>query len=304
MVKIVWMYYEEGLTQARIAHTLKLSRPMVSRLLTEARQRKVVEFKIRYPWQNDRLLQDELVRTYHLRDARVLVVDDLNQAGALNGVGIMAAQLVETYLQDGMTLAVSRGTGVVATAQALAPHLQIHIRMVQLQGAMGDRILPDSDVAHILMSRFAGEFYALNAPLLLESPFAAEALSGEPSIRAAMDIAKNADIALVGVGSIHPEVSSLLRHGLVSCEELEGLASQGIVGDIAGRFFDENGQAVNIDFNRRLISLGLEAVRKIPIVIGVASGAQKVDAIRAALRAQNINMLATDSMVAQKLLSR
>ncbi|HEX9013367.1 MAG TPA: sugar-binding domain-containing protein, partial [Anaerolineaceae bacterium] len=272
MVRVARLYYEENLNQARIAQQLELSRPTVSRLLTEARSRKLVEIKIRYPWRSDPSLEAELIRAFPLKDARVLAAGELDDAETLAGVGVMGAQLVDIYLRDGMTLAISRGTGVYAAVQALHPQPQLRIRMVQMQGALGDRVAYGSDVAYLLISRFSGDFHALNAPLLLENSASTEMLMREPSIRDTLDLASRADVALVGIGSIEPEVSSLFRHHLMSREELADLARQEVVGDIGGRFFGGDGEEAEIELNHRLVSVSLEAIRRIPVVIGVASG--------------------------------
>lgn len=302
MVTVARMYYEEELTQEEIAHKAAISRPMVSRLLTEARKRKLVEIVIHYPWLNDSKLEAALVERFGLQDARILEADRLDYPTIVRGLGVLGAQLLEKYLKSGMTLAISRGMGVYSVMQTLQPKPQMHLRVVQLQGAMGDRLSDGSDLANFLASRFSGEFHSLHAPLLLESREACEALLKEPSIRQTLKLAAQADIALVGIGSLDPEVSSLVRGQQIASEERDKLVMQGIVGDIAGRFFNAEGQVLDIDFNRRLVCLDIEILRKTPIIIGVAGGLPKLPAIRAALENHLINMLVTDSLVARQLL--
>lgn len=304
LIKVARLYYEEDISQVEIAKRLELSRPMVSRLLAEARRRKLVEIIVHYPWRNNPHLEAELNRVFGLRDSRVLIADELNGTEILHGVGVLGAQLLEKYLKDGMTLAISRGTGVYSVVQELHPKPQLKIRTVQLQGAIGDLLGDGSDLAHFTATRYSGEFHFIHAPLLLESRSATEALLQEPSIRETLALASQADIALVGIGSIDPKVSSLYRHGLVDLEDLQELAQAGIVGDVAGRYFDASGQMVDIEMNHRLVCTNLEDLRKIPIIIGVACGLPKVSAICAALKAHNVNMLVTDSAVAYRLLER
>jgi DNA-binding transcriptional regulator LsrR (DeoR family) len=118
-----------------------------------------------------------------------------------------------------------------------------------------------------------------------------------------LDKARKADIALIGIGSVDPSVSNLYRHQLLSLDELEQLEQEGIVGDIAGRFYGIDGvEVADNPINQRIVSLELEEIKKIPIVIGVASGLAKVKSVRAALKAHNVNMLAVDSVVAYHLL--
>jgi deoxyribonucleoside regulator len=302
MIKIARLYYEEEMNQAMIAKQLQLSKPMVSRLLSEARHRKLVEIIIHYPWRNNAVLEAELVQKFHLKEARVLEVGELAKDEIMRGVGVMGAQLLENHLKNNMTLGISRGTGAYAVVQELQPQPYLNINTIQLQGALGDRLGDGSDVAHFISSRYSGEFHFIHAPLVLESRQAANALFQQPGICETLELCAKVDIALVGVGSIDPQVSSLYRHGVLTQEELEALAAQGIVGDIAGRHFDGNGIVLDIDFNYRLVCIRLEDLLKIPTIIGVASGIRKVPAMRAVLKGNLINMLATDSTAAQLLL--
>ncbi len=303
MVMAARMYYEEGLPQFEIAEKLNISRPTVSRLLSEARQRKMVEVKIHYPWRSDPVLEDELKTRFALQDARVLLTTDLNDDDVQHGVGVMGARLLDKYLKDGMTLAISRGKGVYSTIQQLRPRLELRVDVVQIQGAMGDSLEDGSDIASFLRGCFLGKFHYLHAPLLLENPLSAEILLKDASIRSTLDKARKADIALIGIGTVDTRESNLLRHQLITVDELEELEAEGIVGDIAGRFYGADGvEMTENPINRRIVSLELDEIKKIPVVIGVASGVAKAKSVRAALNAHNVNMLAVDSVIAHHLL--
>ena len=49
-----------------------------------------------------------------------------------------------------------------------------------------------------------------------------------------------------------------------------------MAGDIAARFYNAQGKILSNVIHNRVIGLTLEAIRKIPKVIGVATGADKV----------------------------
>ncbi len=49
LVEVSRMYYEKELTQAQIAKQLNISRPAVSKLLSDARNRGIVKIEIRFP---------------------------------------------------------------------------------------------------------------------------------------------------------------------------------------------------------------------------------------------------------------
>jgi DNA-binding transcriptional regulator LsrR (DeoR family) len=94
----------------------------------------------------------------------------------------------------------------------------------------------------------------------------------------------------------------VIEAGILSEGELAELHAVGAVGDIALRFFDANGNAVDHPINERIVGLDLPQIRRIPRVIGVAGGLEKLPVIRGALRGGLLNVLITDRSVAEKLL--
>lgn len=303
MADVARLYYEDDRTQSEIARQLQVSRSTVSRLLAEARRTKLVEVVIHYPWRNDPRLETALIERFHLKNARVLVAGNRPYVDILRGLGVMAAQLLASRLTDGVTLGISWGTGVYSTVQALRPTRRVRVKVIQMQGAMGDKLIDGPEVAHYLASLYGGEFHFVHAPLIVESPIVCEALLQEPTIRETLELAARADVALVGIGSLVPEVSSLLRSGAVTEAELSALTREGLIGDVCGRHFDAQGRVPHVNFNRRIVGLSLECLRQIPLVIGVAGGLPKAPAILGALRGQLVNVLVTDSAVAERLLA-
>ncbi|WP_252685406.1 sugar-binding domain-containing protein [Bacillus vallismortis] len=74
-----------------------------------------------------------------------------------------------------------------------------------------------------------------------------------------------------------------------------------VVGDICYNFIDENGRSSLSSWNERVIALELDQLREIPLVIGVACGLEKVQAIKAALEGKLVHVLVTDEQTAQAL---
>ncbi|MGB9679321.1 MAG: sugar-binding domain-containing protein, partial [Thermoanaerobacteraceae bacterium] len=88
--------------------------------------------------------------------------------------------------------------------------------------------------------------------------------------------------------------------GINEINELNKVAA---VGDICSRFFDINGNPCKkIEINDRIIGITLEQLKKINKVIGIAGGKNKIQAIRSVLKGGYINILVTDSFIAEELL--
>jgi DNA-binding transcriptional regulator LsrR (DeoR family) len=153
-----------------------------------------------------------------------------------------------------------------------------------------------------LAQTLGGEYFTLNAPLIVENAETQRALLQEPSIRKVLDLARQASIALVGVGAVARGASSPVRANLLSSSDLRTIQKHQGVGDICSQYFDVWGNLVAEQVNQRVVALDLESLKALPKVVGVASGTHKAKAILGALRGEFINALITDDLTANRVL--
>jgi DNA-binding transcriptional regulator LsrR (DeoR family) len=90
--------------------------------------------------------------------------------------------------------------------------------------------------------------------------------------------------------------------GFLSREGLLDLMRRGAVGEITGWAIDADGQVIEGGANARLTSLPVQQPPH-SLAVGVARGAVKVRAIRAALQGRILNGLITDEATARQLLA-
>lgn len=304
LAQVASMYYEDNLNQDEIARRIDTSRSTVSRILQEAREAGVVEITVHYPWKTVPEIEEDLIARFHLRQARVLFGRSRPYGEILRGLGVLAARYIESILIDGATLGISWGVAVYNTVRALRPDRRLPITVVQMVGAVGEGnpLIDGPDLARLLASVYGGEYRYLHAPLIVEDAHAREVLLQEPRIRETLSLARRANVALVGIGAPAPEVYSLLRAGYVNRKALAQLRAQGVVGDICARHYDAHGHVLDIELNRRIVGIELEALHDIEQVIGVAGGEAKAEAILGALRGGHVNVLVTDDATARKVL--
>jgi len=305
LAHVASLYYEDRLTQDEIARRVGTSRSTVSRMLDEAREAGVVEIIVHYPWKIVPDLEAALVARFGLRGARVLAGQGRSYDELLRGLGALAARYLESILVAGTTLGISWGLAVHSTVRALRPERQLPITVVQMVGAVGEGnpLIDGPDLARLLAQGYGGEYRYLHAPLIVEDARAREALLGELRIRETLDLARRADVALVGIGAPAPEVYSLLRAGYVDREALAQLRALGVVGDVCARHYDARGVELDVELNRRIVGIELEALHGIGHVIGVAGGEAKAEAILGALRGGHVNVLVTDDAAAKRVLT-
>ena len=72
MVKAVWYYYFENMTQQAIADRLSISRMRVIKLLDAARQSGVIQFRLRSDSVGMMQQSRELMQKYHLKDVFII----------------------------------------------------------------------------------------------------------------------------------------------------------------------------------------------------------------------------------------
>ena len=305
LADIAEKYFLDGLTQAEIAAQVGVTRSMISRMLTEARQRGIVKIQICRPLEVDRALGRALAETYGLVDAQVVVVVSEGASARLGRLGEAAARMLAHLLKADGSLGLAWGTGVRAAVNAIQVDAPVPLKVVQLVGALGARN-EDYDghaVVQQLVEKIGGEGFYLNAPFLMENPETVQALTNIPSIRETLEMGRTCDLALVGVGSTEAANSSFYQAGYIPLEDLRVLQASGAVGDVCGLHFDVHGRPVGQAFTSRTVTISQDGLLEIPVRIGVAGGQGKVRPILGALRGRYINHLVTDTITAAELLN-
>jgi deoxyribonucleoside regulator len=304
LADIAEMYYLEEMNQSEIGKKVNLTRSMVSRLLTEARQNGIVDIRILRPLESDHELEAALTKKFKLYSVYVVVVRTNESANLLNYLGGAGAQLIHRYLSPGVIFGLTWGTSASAVVEQFEADKPMPIKVVQLAGSMGPSI-HEYDGHNLITSmaqKLGGEGYFLDAPFFCQTAELAKELRAHQGIRETLELAKKVDVALLGIGSTEPSFSSFYRAGTVPLNEIVSLQEHGAVGAVCGLHFDYQGHEVCADFCERLVGIQRDDLLAIPIRIGVAGGPSKVRSIQGALRGGYVNALITDNQTAQKVL--
>jgi DNA-binding transcriptional regulator LsrR (DeoR family) len=304
LADVAEMYYLDGKDQLEISRVVGVTRSMVSRMLTEARQRGIVEIRVNRPLQTEPALESALVERFGIISAEVISLRGAEEESALVNLGRAGAQVLRGYFLPETIIALAWGTSISATVDAVEERETLPVKVVQLVGAMGARNVEYDGHALVqrLASKLGGESYFINAPYLCPSPEVARAMLATKSVDETVTLGKQAQVALFGIGSTEPKYSSYYLAGYVSREDMDHILASGAVGDIAGIHFDLQGKFVCEDFYCRLVTIRYEDLLRIPVRIGVAGGPGKIAPLLGALRGGLINVVVTDSLTARKVL--
>lgn len=306
LVEVARAYYEANYTQQEIAQTLGLSRSQVSRYLSEARARGIVQIRIVDPEERANEIESALKRRFPaLVDAVVVpVFSDLPDV-ILKAIGRACAEYLRDQITPGQRLCIGCGRTLRETINWMKPNGVDDLTVIQAMGALGHEAALNIDYNEL--ARAAGEalgarVYYLNAPAVLGAGTAAELVAANPTIAQALRLARNADLYVVGLGS--PAGDHLyVETGTVSAEDLAMVERCGAVGDICGRFFDIHGNVCPSPFEARVVGIELEDLRRARLSLAVAGGADKVRPLLGALRGGYINAVVTDRYTASQVLA-
>jgi len=305
LAQVAWMYYEQELTQNAIASELGLSRVKVYRLLKQAKEEQVVQISINWPSARDKSLEEALQQHFGLKEALVLKTTTDHNAPVLSRLGQLGARYLERMLDDGMTLAICLGSSTYEVIDAISPDFRAKIRVAQAMGSMPFTMqeLDSAALARQLAHKLGGEVLYLSSPLMADSPDAAVVLRSQREIERTLAAARQADVALVGIGNLDPTTSGFVKAGFITPPMLADLIADGAVGDVAGQIFTVAGELHPGEYNQRLIGITFPELCQIPTTIAVAAGPAKTEAILGGLRTCAINVFCTDDQTARTVLS-
>jgi deoxyribonucleoside regulator len=302
LIEVARLYYEQGLSQADIARRFRISRSAVSLLLKTCREQKIVEIRVQDSPSGVLHLQTELRERFQLQEALVAPAER-NPEDAKARVGQAGAALLERLLGDGMRIGMSWGTTLFQLVRYARSMARKDIEIIQLHGGLGaeDPAIDAFGLAQSLAEKLRGRYRIIQAPISVASRELRDMLVREPDVAETLKRGAQARIALLGIGSNRPELSSFVRTGYLTAEESAALLEAGAVGTVCGLHLDRQGRLFSCPWNERVVGIDAEALLGIPLRIGVAAGEEKADAVRAALNGGFITALVIEEALARKL---
>ncbi len=294
-------YYLGNQSKIEIGAQLGISRFKVARMLESARERGLVRIEIVRQGVIDIDASARLQERFALAHAVVVDTGESDVAAARHLLGRAAADLLTEILVEGDVLGLPWSRNVHAVVGALTSLPTVEV--VQLTGAIE---LSDFDSSAVDIVRRAarlsgGLARVFYAPFIMDTRASADTLRRQPAVAEGLARASAVTTAVVGVGLWAPGESTI--HDLLSPAEQGELTRCGVVGEVAGVFFDSEGKPLRPSVIARLITMDPDDLIAIPEVIAVVSGASKAAAVKAALNGRLIQGLVVDATLAEVLLA-
>lgn len=302
LTEIAYLYYIDGMSQSQIAKEFSISRSMISVMLTEAKAKGIVKIEIKDHDLYCFDLQRDLERIFQLKKAIVVPTLSKSEESELRQLSTAAANFLNQILDNDMTIGVSWGKTMHAVAKRIQSTNKKKLLITPLVGGSGNEMnhLHSNVIAELIAKKLNGISLCLYAPVFVSSREVRDALFDDMIIKGVIDKGENADIALVGIGTL--KNSTMIDEGSLNIEDKEELLVNGAAGDIGSWFFDKNGQYIDALITEKTIAIDRKKLSKIPYIIAVAGGMKKIEAIHAALKGRLMNVLVTDERVAMAII--
>jgi DNA-binding transcriptional regulator LsrR (DeoR family) len=298
--QVLTMYYVEEKSQKEIAEALGLSVTKVNRLLKQAREQGWVEITIHTPFQSVFEIERRLQAAFGVPEAVVVPHLSEDPDAILQTVGRAAANYLLQHLRDGDSICISGGKALYAIVQGLEARRSYDVQVVPATGGVQGRHYTDVNyLAAELANRFGGKAYQLYAPIFVDTPEERDALLSLRQISEVLDVARESQIALVGVGSVVSEAPSYFDLTSLGAADRQKITEEECgVGEILACIYDAQGRPCAPQYNQRVVGLCLEELRNIPLSIGVAATEQKILPIYGALKGRYLKTIITDEATA------
>lgn len=298
-----WLYYVAGNTQDEIAAKLGVSRQSAQRLVSLAISEKLIKVRLDHPIADCLELGARLRGRFDLRFVEI-VPSDPGHSDSTLGVADATALEIEKILASATPTVMGIGTGrTLKAAVEMLPAMDCpQHKIVSLTG----NIAPDGSAAYYnvifsIADKVKAPSFPMPLPVIAVSEQDKNLLHSQVGIEKNLTLAAEASVWFVGVGDLGPN-APLYEDGFVTKAELMALQKAGAVGEMIGWVFDSQGEFISGMTNDRVASAPLPS-RETTLIVAAARGANKVEAMQAALGRGLVNGLITDEDTARRLLT-
>lgn len=305
LYRIASMYYNEGLSQQEISEKERISRPQISRMLSQAREVGIVKISLFDPELAEcTRVARELSEVTGLKNVHIVSYDDAYSSGnefPLASIDVFArnaAPIILNLLECSVLIGVGWGRTVYNVVQNMHPSTTaLENRLVfPLCGSISGVTSPEyqnSVVSLMLASKLHCKNFFLNNSSNLPKTELVNSNEKE-SIMTLESYWDSLDTAIFSVGTGHYN-----KDGVPPFMNTDDNAQ--LAGDILLQMYYTDGGLADVTAGN-LIAISLKKLKSIPKSILISIGEEKVKAICYAIRLGFCNTLVTDIYTAKSII--
>ena len=303
--KVAHLYYEKDMNQREIAKLIEVSRPQISRMLTDAKKEGIVKITILDKVDSCEDLEASLKKYFNLKDAIVAPTINYIPDMIRQVVGKAGANYIKNKIKNNFKIGISWGISIYEMIKAFEPIEIDDIQVVQLIGGLGQTstVLQSSELSKQLANKFNGSYHLLHAPGIVSKKEIADFLKKDKEISRILKLGKEVDMAIVGLDALWRH-RSLVQVENLSEDDLQILEDKKAVGQTCFRFYDIRGNICDENINERVIGISLDELKKIDTVVGIATSLDTIEAIIGGLRSGFLDVLISDEKTVEEIIVR
>lgn len=300
LVEISKLYYEQELTQAQIAKSMKISRPAISKLLSEARRLGIVRIEIKSPVESNSDLVSKIKVKFKLKGG-LIIPKPPNEALMFRIIISQAAKYLESQIHFSKKIGLGWCHTIASVVDELKANTQENDRQGMICPLMGSaqnalKWFQTNELARIVAEKTGYIPFYLHAPAFPLAAGDRQLFIETKEYSQISDMWQDLDMAILGIEPYPsvPDQATAARFGDL-IKELKP------VGMIATYLYDINGKLIESD-NDIVIRIPLSSLKKAKRVLAIGPSEKGVASTLGALRTGLITHLITDEVTAEHIL--
>lgn len=250
-------------------------------------------------WTGHGLMARKLVALLGIQSVQIVPGDCDVDPAVKRLIGKEAASEFMERIGEGQVIAVTGGSSVASIPQHIHRFGDAdHLHFIAARGGVGDDIGLQANVIAASFAEVSGGTYSTFYYPESLSKEAHEVFKREPEAVKMMELYEKTDCVLHGIGDA--ERMATMRKTAENEQLL--LQERGAKGEAFGYYFDEDGSIVH---QIRTVGIQTEQLKRIPLIIAVAGGESKSEAILSYMAsAPRQTILVTDEGAAKGMLAK
>ncbi len=295
-------YYFSKMPINKMVEKYSLSRYLILKYLDEALASGIVEITVHASYERRVELERQLKEHFKIPHLYV-VADPTNLAKRDDRVAAFAAIQAQSLIKQAKVVNLSWGETIFEVIDHFVKTEQEELTFAQF---MGENMKYHSSTGSMRMvqraaAKFGAHYFTIPGPLYILNDLVRRGFMAEPSIRRTLDVAKQADLIISGIGTLE-SVDSIPLWNENRAAIFPEVAANQVAGMVFGRPYDVNGAFLN-PTQDKCLSLPLETILKVPRRFAVVQGKSKYRATLGALRGKFFTDLVINEATAVRILN-
>lgn len=302
LYEIAKMYYIEGFTQLEIGKKMNSSRIGISRALKKCLEDGIVQITINNPG-SFKEMEEKIKDKFNLKKVKIVSYDDDDKKMVVN-LAKGASSLMDEIVKNNDYIGIGWGN-TLSYMNVDSKEEYPNKTFVSLLGGYGNVPIQghSNNITSKLSSSYNAKSMILLTPSLIENKQMRDMILNDRTVKEVFEMYKKLDCAIIGIGSFYTDQANIYKSGYFSKEDFEEIKNKDICLDLVSSIFlNSKGEEKRLKILDRFIGIGGEDIKKIPDVIAVGGGKDKVYPVYLATKMGYISTLVTDEKTGEYML--